>query len=394
MDASTELSQAIWLAWTTHRRQRDKSDEPYLGHVARVAARVAAGGPTLQAVAWLHDVIEDGELTADDLADQGFNAEVVDAVDALTRRGPAESDSAYLLRVCANPLARMVKRADTADNGDPARLAALDDETRVRLTAKYAAMRATLGDLSHLRPSTFTALGAADLAWAANWDDDPIRLYECFPPAIATEAIGLVRRACLDEAIVTPVLKAALPAGCELLGLQHRVKSPSGTAARLLRSTEEIGKLEDPKDMLRFTAIVDENRLWVEATELCTALADRLNPVRARSFFVQGNYYYGIHTWWEGTSGLFIELQLHTRTSYRVKDETHPLYEIFRSPSLPADERRAAWEGLLAAWADHPIPEGRPGALGGIELQRRYYPAPTGDTITVRSVPVQDGETL
>ena len=56
------------------------------------------------------------------------------AVLALTRRvGEPEPD--YAARVAANELAMVVKRADLADNTDPARTALLDEETRVRLAA-------------------------------------------------------------------------------------------------------------------------------------------------------------------------------------------------------------------------------------------------------------------
>jgi hypothetical protein len=71
---------------------------------------------------------------------------VVAAVDALTRRDdePAED---YYRRVAADPVARVVKDADLADNADPDRLARLDTATRERLSAKYAHARETLAAL-------------------------------------------------------------------------------------------------------------------------------------------------------------------------------------------------------------------------------------------------------
>ncbi|MBI4157958.1 hypothetical protein HY502_03865, partial [Candidatus Woesebacteria bacterium] len=74
--------------------------------------------------------------TLEDLSEGGFPKEIVDAVDALTKR-EGESDPQYLARVKENELARGVKLYDIEDNADPERLAKLDQETRERLTKKY-----------------------------------------------------------------------------------------------------------------------------------------------------------------------------------------------------------------------------------------------------------------
>ena len=62
---------------------------PYSTHVEDVAKRVeAAGGtPTQIAVAWLHDVVEDTEVTLEELRLAGFPEDVLTAVDLLTKKG-------------------------------------------------------------------------------------------------------------------------------------------------------------------------------------------------------------------------------------------------------------------------------------------------------------------
>ncbi len=134
--------QAEALARAAHRGQVDKAGRPYAEHPARVAARVRGDGAR-EAAAWLHDVVEDTAVTLVELAER-FPAEVVAAVDALTKRA-GEPAEVYYERVAADPIARQVKLADLADNSDPARLAQLETSTRERLAAKYAAGRARLG---------------------------------------------------------------------------------------------------------------------------------------------------------------------------------------------------------------------------------------------------------
>jgi hypothetical protein len=63
---------------------------------------------------------------------------------ALTKR-QGEPPEAYADRILATPGALLVKESDLAHNANPARLAALDEFTRARLTQKYARMRKLLG---------------------------------------------------------------------------------------------------------------------------------------------------------------------------------------------------------------------------------------------------------
>lgn len=140
------VGKARTLAEIAHAGQLDKAGRPYVEHLARVALAVA-DHPTspglLQAVAWLHDSIEDTDLSEQDLRAGGMPTEVVEAVRAITH-DPDEPRVDYYARVRKNELARIVKLADVADNSDPARLALLDDATRQRLERKYFIARKTL----------------------------------------------------------------------------------------------------------------------------------------------------------------------------------------------------------------------------------------------------------
>src|SRR5699024_8012494 len=101
--------------------------------------------PTAVAAAWLHDVIEDTSWTADALLTEGFPAEVVDAVVALTRTPDVPSDAYYRAIREQGGIALMVKHADIADNTDPVRVAALEPELAARLADKYAHALVLLG---------------------------------------------------------------------------------------------------------------------------------------------------------------------------------------------------------------------------------------------------------
>jgi (p)ppGpp synthase/HD superfamily hydrolase len=129
------VAAASEIAAHEHAGQTDKAGVAYITHPARVAARVA-GDPDAEAVAWLHDVVEDTGRSLDDLRGAGMSERIVSAVDAISKRDDEDRNTHYA-RVAANPLALKVKYADLADNGDPVRLATLDPEVRKGLEAKY-----------------------------------------------------------------------------------------------------------------------------------------------------------------------------------------------------------------------------------------------------------------
>ena len=60
-------------------------EHPYVVHLDAVAEIVQQYGEPAVVIAYLHDVVEDTEVTIDDLADEGFPTEVLDAIQALTK---------------------------------------------------------------------------------------------------------------------------------------------------------------------------------------------------------------------------------------------------------------------------------------------------------------------
>ncbi|MEV6764081.1 HD domain-containing protein [Streptomyces sp. NPDC051105] len=140
------LAEVEALARAAHAAQTDKAGRPYAEHLAAVAegVRVRGGDPEQIAAAWLHDAVEDHALTADWLAAAPLTARTRAIVLAVTKR-PGEPPEAYARRILDTPGALLVKQADLAHNADPGRLAVLDEDTRKRLTEKYARLRALLG---------------------------------------------------------------------------------------------------------------------------------------------------------------------------------------------------------------------------------------------------------
>jgi (p)ppGpp synthase/HD superfamily hydrolase len=147
------VDDAVALATRHHDGQLDKAGEEYIGHPLRVMATVASTAslagvdPTAaQMAAVLHDIVEDTDLTLEDLRAQGYGEDVVAAVDALSKR-PGEAVEDYLARVATDDLAVVVKRADIADNSDPVRLGRLPAEQADAYARRYRGRVRLLNDL-------------------------------------------------------------------------------------------------------------------------------------------------------------------------------------------------------------------------------------------------------
>ena len=108
------LAKAIRIANAAHVGQSNKTGGPFIDHVRRVAEAISDDDGKL--VAWLHDVVEKSpRWSLDELRSEGFPEDVVEAVDAMSKRD-GEDYLDFVRRSVRNPLARPVKRADLMDN--------------------------------------------------------------------------------------------------------------------------------------------------------------------------------------------------------------------------------------------------------------------------------------
>lgn len=124
------LEKAISIASIAHEKQLDKGGEPYILHPLRVMMTMTSDEGRI--VAMLHDVLEDTELTLDDLRAQGLSGKILDCLDLLTHKDN-DSYEAYIGRIMEDPLATQVKIADLKDNMDWTRLKELTDTDFERL---------------------------------------------------------------------------------------------------------------------------------------------------------------------------------------------------------------------------------------------------------------------
>ena len=129
---------ALAIARKAHAGQVDKAGVDYIQHPLYVASQVKTEQE--KAIALLHDVLEDSDITVADLLAYGLSNEVVTAVQTLTKK-KGQSYQDYLGKVKSNNLARVVKLADLKHNSDLSRLKTVSNTDYERVKKYKNAIR-------------------------------------------------------------------------------------------------------------------------------------------------------------------------------------------------------------------------------------------------------------
>ena len=124
------LNKAIQIAVKAHEGQVDKGGNPYILHPLRVM--LSCNSEIERICAVLHDVVEDTPVTFEEIREQGFSDEIVNALGCLTRH-KGESYDDFIRRVLKNKIACSVKLADLADNMDLTRISSPTDKDERRI---------------------------------------------------------------------------------------------------------------------------------------------------------------------------------------------------------------------------------------------------------------------
>ena len=130
-----KTKKALKLCFEAHKDQTDKSGMPYVFHPFHLAEQMSDEYTVTAAL--LHDVVEDTDITFDDLERMGFPAKVTDALKLLTHVDSVEYMD-YVAKIKQDPVAAAVKLADLRHNSDTSRLDAVDERALKRVE-KYAA---------------------------------------------------------------------------------------------------------------------------------------------------------------------------------------------------------------------------------------------------------------
>lgn len=132
---------AIRLIFRAHAGQTDKCGLPYVCHPLHVAESME--DEVTCTAALLHDVVEDTDVTFEDLAEMGFTPEVLRIIRLLTH-DPEVPYMDYVRRIKEDPQAAKVKLSDLRHNCDLTRIDHVAQRDLDRVKKYKAAMELLL----------------------------------------------------------------------------------------------------------------------------------------------------------------------------------------------------------------------------------------------------------
>ena len=133
---------AINIAYNAHMGQIDKFGIPYIFHPMHLAEQMDTEEECIVAI--LHDVIEDTEITFNQL-EEDFSSRVIEALKLLTHDKSVPYDD-YIINLKDNPIAKKVKLADLKHNSDSSRLEHITTKDINRLEKYKNALNILLED--------------------------------------------------------------------------------------------------------------------------------------------------------------------------------------------------------------------------------------------------------
>ncbi|MBA2750277.1 MAG: bifunctional (p)ppGpp synthetase/guanosine-3',5'-bis(diphosphate) 3'-pyrophosphohydrolase [Tatlockia sp.] len=346
------ICRAFDFAYKLHEGQYRKSGEPYICHPVAVAGllRDLGGGSAMIAAGFLHDVVEDTDITIEQL-EQLFNPEVRQLVEGVTKlskfnfssktESQAENFRRMFLAMAKDIRVIVVKLADRLHNMRT--LEHLADEKRRRIAQET---RDIFAPLAH-------RLGIGRFKWEL--EDLAFKYLEGEAYRQMQELVAEKRGDREDRLDrVTEILKARLDqAGINYSDVSGRPKHLYGIYQKMHRQQKEFNEIYD------LAAI----RIVVQTNEECyRALAiahDEFKPIPGRFKDYIGlpkpNRYQSLHTAVVGFTGRPVEVQIRTIEMHHIAEygiAAHWKYKekgSSHTQMAPGDEK-LTWLRQLLEW--------------------------------------------
>ncbi len=113
MMTQANIDDALELVVTKFRGVTDQDGEPYVMHCLRVMLGIP--DQEAQLVGLMHDLVEDTDVSIEQLRDRGFSPAVVEAMQLITHEAD-QSYAEYVIALKHNRLACQAKLSDLRDN--------------------------------------------------------------------------------------------------------------------------------------------------------------------------------------------------------------------------------------------------------------------------------------
>jgi GTP pyrophosphokinase len=351
------LARAYGMSARAHRGQKRVSGDDYLSHSVAVATILAEQqmDTTTIAAALLHDVVEDSDVTLEDIR-RDFGPEVADLVDGLTKiaslafRSTAEEQAEnyrkLLMSVAKDARVIIIKLADRLHNMRT--LAPLSDEKRRRIALET---RELYAPLAHRFGMAGVKAELEDLA---------------FKHLEAEEYRQLVRQVKarrVERDRTTERLRAPLAEDLQHAGIADwEITGRPKNLWSIYKKMKQRGKpFEEIYDLLAVRVLVNSITDCYHVLGIIhhkwTPLQERIKDYIASP---KSNGYQSLHTTVFGPGGQLYEIQIRTREMHRTAEYGIAAHWLYKEGGKSADEldRHLSWfRQLIELQQDAHTPE-------------------------------------
>ncbi len=311
------ICRAFNFAYQLHEGQTRKSGEPYIAHPVAVAGilRDLGGDKAMIAAGFLHDVVEDTEVTVEDIEEK-FGQEVALLVEGVTKLSKfnfsnkteqqAENFRRMFLAMAKDIRVIVVKLSDRLHNMrtlDPLRP---DKQRRIALETKeiFAPLANRLG------------------IWRVKWELEDLS-FKYLEPEDYREIQNLVSEKRIDretriETVKNLLQKRLDSMGIEVVELQGRPKHLYGIYSKMQRQNKGFHEIYD---LAALRIIVQSNE---ECYRSLAVVHDLFKPMPGRFKDYIGlpkpNRYQSLHTTVVGLNGRPLEIQIRTLEMHHIAE--------------------------------------------------------------------------
>jgi GTP diphosphokinase / guanosine-3',5'-bis(diphosphate) 3'-diphosphatase len=344
----TGLDDVFAFAQEAHAGQSRKSGEAFVNHpieVALILAELHMDTPTLKA-ALLHDVVEDSEVTLDEVRER-FGNEVAELVDGVTKLGKIEFES--LSEAQSNNLRKMliamakdirvilIKLADRLHNMRT--LAALPPDRRIDKARETMEIYAPLAH----------RLGISSI----KWELEDLSFYYLEPHKFHQVSRMVAESREAREAYMQQVIDE-LSEQLEAVGIHARISGRPKHLYSVYQKMSRKGKdFNEIYDLIALRVLVDSVKDCYGALGTVHSIWKPV-PGRFKDYVAMPkfNMYQSLHTTVIGPSGAPLEIQLRSEEMHRTAEYGVAAHWRYKEGGRSEDsfDERLAWLRQMLEW--------------------------------------------
>tara|TARA_Y100001954_G_scaffold237165_1_gene300001 strand:- start:1446 stop:3635 length:2190 start_codon:yes stop_codon:yes gene_type:complete len=339
------IKKAFDLANSSHKKIMRKSGEPYIIHpisVAKIVSKDIGLGPTAIASALLHDVVEDTDVTLDDIKNS-FGEKISIIIDGLTKISEivdtnkskqAENFRKMLLTLSNDINVILIKIADRLDNMRS--LEYLSERKRKKIASEtlyiYAPLAHRLG-LYSIKSEL------EDLGLKHTESADYFSISKKLNETKKTRELYIKK-------FIKPLKKNIQKTGVDISSIKGRPKSIFSIRKKMVNQGIEFEEVFD-KFAIRIITNSEKSFEKSDCWRVYSIVTDlyKPNPDRLRDWIStpKVNGYESLHTTVMGPDGHWVEIQIRSKRMDEIAEKGLAAHWIYKKDSKSKDENINNW---------------------------------------------------